>query len=82
MKKRISQCEHGQPTEQTKKLVLQVRLRCRSLSITKPVAFQANKFGVRSVLRGQVNLAAVNQIYGFHEAMNDCKKNLKIHCRM
>ena len=33
---------------------------------------------VRSVLQGQVSLAAVNQIDVFHEAMNDCK-NLKIH---
>ena len=36
----------------------------------------ANEFGVRSVLHGQVSLAAVNQIYVFHEAMNDFK-NLK-----
>ena len=33
----------------------------------------ANKFGVRSVLHGQVSLAAVNEIYVFHEAMNSSK---------
>ena len=36
----------------------------------------ANKLGVRSVLHGQVSLTAINQIYVFYEAMNDCK-NLK-----
>ena len=34
--------------------------------------------GVRSVLHGQVRLAAVNQVYDIHEAMNGCKI-LKIH---
>ena len=38
----------------------------------------ANQFDVRIVLHGQVTLAAVNNIYVFHEAMNGCK-NLKIH---
>ena len=38
----------------------------------------ANEFDARSVLHGQMILAAVNQIYAFHEAMNGCK-NLKIH---
>ena len=33
---------------------------------------------VQSVLHVQVSLAAVNQIYVIHEAMNGCK-NLKIH---
>ena len=32
-----------------------------------------NKFDVRSVLHGQVSLAAVNQICVIHEAMNGCK---------
>ena len=36
----------------------------------------ANEFDVRSVLQGQVRLAAVNQIYVLHEAMDGCK-NLK-----
>ena len=31
----------------------------------------ANGFDVRSVLHGQVILAAVNQVYVIHEAMND-----------
>ena len=42
--------------------VLHVRLRCGSLSITTQVPLLANKFDVRSVLHGQVGLAAVNQI--------------------
>ena len=62
-------------------LVLHVRLRCGSLSIKTPVSFLANKFDVRSVLHGQVCLAAVNQICVLHEAMNGCK-NLKIHKRI
>ena len=44
---------------------------CGSLS-------RANDFDVRSVVQGQVSLAAVNQIYVNREAMNGCKK-LKIH---
>ena len=38
----------------------------------------ANEIDVRSVLRGQVSLAAFNQICVIHEAMNGCK-NLKVH---
>ena len=41
----------------------------------------ANEFDVRSLLHGQVSLAAVNQIYAVHETMNGCK-NLKIHQRL
>ena len=37
-----------------------------------------NEFDVRSVLHGQVSLAAVNQLYVVHEAKNGCK-NLTIH---
>ena len=54
-------------------LVLHVRLMCGSLSITTPVSVLANEFNVQSVLHGQVSLAAVYQISGFHEAMNGCK---------
>ena len=61
-----------------KRLVLHVQIRCGSLSITTPVSLLANEFHVRSVLHGQVRLAAVNQIYVIHGAMNGCK-NLKIH---
>ena len=50
-----------------------------SLSITTPGSLLANEFDVQSVLHGQVNLTAVNQIYVIHEAINSCK-NLKIHC--
>ena len=53
MEKRNSQLEHGQPMEQTwtanganKKLVLHVRLRCGSLSITTPVSLLADEFDV------------------------------------
>ena len=59
-------------------LVLHLPLGCGSLSITTPVSLLANEFNVRSVLRGQVSLAAVNQIHVIHEAMNGCKI-LKIH---
>ena len=59
-------------------LILHVQLRCGSLSMTTPVSLLANEFDVRSVLQGQVSLAAVNQICVIHEAMNGCK-NLKIH---
>ena len=56
-------------------LVFHVRIRCGSLSITTPVSLLANEFDVRSELHGQVSLAAVNQIYVFHEAMHCCKKS-------
>ena len=59
-------------------LVLPVRLLGGWLVITTPVSHLANEFDVRSLLHGQVSLAAVNQIYVIHEAMNGCK-NLKIH---
>ena len=39
-------------------LALHVRLGCGSLSITAPVTLLANEFDVRSVLHGQVTLAA------------------------
>ena len=60
---------------------LHVLLRCGSLSITTPVSLLVNEFDVRSVLHGQVSLAAVNQIYVIHEAVNSCKY-LKIHLRL
>ena len=60
-----------------KRLVLHVRLRSGSLSITIPVSLLANEFDVQSLLHGQVSLVAVNQICVIHEAMNICK-NLKI----
>ena len=45
-----------------KRLVLHVRLRCGSLSITTPVSLLANEYDVQSELHGQVSLATVNQI--------------------
>ena len=50
---------------------LHVRLRCGSLSITTTVSLLANELDVRSVLRGQMSLAAVNQTYVIHEAINE-----------
>ena len=64
-----------------KKPILHVRLGCGSLSITRPVSLLANEFDVRSVLHGQMSLAAVIQMCVIHEAMNGCK-NLKIHKRL
>ena len=63
-----------------KRPALHKQRRCGSLSITIPVPLLANEFDVRSVLHGQVSLAAVNQMFVIHEAMklNGCK-NLKIH---
>ena len=77
MEKRNSQLEHGQPMEQTRGLFCTCDS-SGSLSITRPVSLLANEFNVRSVLHGQVSLAAVNQTCVIHEAMNSCK-NLKIH---
>ena len=68
-----SQCEHGQPMEQTRDLFCT----CDS-GVARFQSLLANEFDVRSVLHRQVILAAVNQIYVIHEAMNGCK-NLKIH---
>ena len=50
-----SQLEQGQP-KANKRLVLHVRLRCGSLSITTPVSLLVNEFVARSVLHGQVSL--------------------------
>ena len=60
------------------RLVLHVRIRCGLLSITTPVSLLANEFDVRSILHGQVSLAAVNQVCVIHEVMKGCK-NLKVH---
>ena len=73
MEKQNSQLERVQPMEQW-----HMRLRCGSLSITTPVSLLANEFHVRRVLHGQASLAAVNQIFVIHEAMNGCE-NLKLH---
>ena len=50
--------------------------RCHS-QLTQ-VSLLANELDVRSVLRGQVRLAAFNHICVIHEAMNGCK-NLQVH---
>ena len=64
--------------EQNKRLVLHVRIRGGSLSMSIPASLVTNEFKVRSLLHGQVSLTAVNQICVFHEALNG-SKNLKIH---
>ena len=63
---------------ENKRLDLHVRHRCGSLSITTPVSLLANEFDVRSILHGEVSLAAVNQSCVVHEAISGCK-NLRIH---
>ena len=40
-----------------------------------------NEFDVRSMLHGQVSLAAINESCVSHEAMNGCK-DIKIHLRI
>ena len=67
MEKQTSQLEHWQPMEQTRGFFCMCDSsvpRCQSQHQCK--------------LHGQVSLAAVNQIYAIHEAMNGCE-NLKIH---
>ena len=73
MEKRNSQCEFGQPMEQTRSLICMCDsgvARPGSLSITTTVSLLANEFNARSPLHGQVSLAAVNQICVIHKAMN------------
>ena len=60
MEKRNSQCEHGQPMEQT-----------RGLFCTRDSGVA--RFQSQHQYHLQVSLAAVDQIYAIHEAMNGCK---------
>ena len=53
----------------------QVRL---AVNHNTSAALLVNEFDVRSVLHGQMSLAAVNHIYAFHEVINGCNY-LKIH---
>ena len=73
--------QNGKKTEQLawtrtangahKRFVLHVWLGCGSQSITTPASLLAiYELDVRSVLHGQVSLAAVNHICIIHEAMN------------
>ena len=66
MEKGNSECEHRQPMAQTR-VLFACATRCGVLSITTPVSLLVYEFDVRSVLHGQVSLAAVNQIFVFHE---------------
>ena len=67
-------------TGANKRLVMHVRLWCGSLSVTTPASLLANELDVRSILHGQVSLAAVNHVCVIHEAINGCK-NLKVNLR-
>ena len=61
-KKRDSQCERGQPMEQTRSLLCMCDSGVACCQITTPVSQLVNELEVRSELHMQVNLAAVNQI--------------------
>ena len=61
-----------------KRLVLHVRLRCGSMSITTPVSLLVNELVVQIALHKQVSLAVVNHICCIHEALNGCK-NVDVH---
>ena len=61
MEKRNSQCDQWQPSKETRSLF------CICDSGV------ANEFDARSVLHGQVSLAAINQIFVIHEAMKALK---------
>ena len=77
MEKRNSQLEHGQPMEQTRGLFCTCDSGVAHCQSQHQYHFWLMSSMVRSVLHGQVSLAAVNQICVIHEAMNSCK-NLKI----
>ena len=55
-----------------------VFLRARSCGSLSIATLLANELDARSVVHGQLSLAAVNQIEVIHEATNGCK-NLKIN---
>ena len=61
------QCEHRQPVEQTRGLFCT----CDS-GVAYCQSQLANEFDVRSILHGQVSLAAVTQSYAIREAMSGC----------
>ena len=67
METRNSQLEHGQPMEKTRGLFCT----CDSGVVRCQSQYQY-EFDVRSVLRRQVSLAAVNQVCVINEAMNGC----------
>ena len=78
MEKRDSQLEQGQPMEQTRGLLCTCDSGVDHCQSQHQYNFWRMSLDVRSVLHGQVSLAAVNQICVIHEAMNRCN-NLKIH---
>ena len=60
-----------------KRLVLKVRLRCGSLSVTTPVSLRCSK-RIAWISEFDSCQSTVKQMCVVHEAMNGCK-NLKIH---
>ena len=77
MEKGNSQCEHGQPMEQTRSLFCTCDSGVAHFQSQHQYHFWRMSATVRSVLHGQVSLEAVNQICVIHEAMNGCN-NLMI----
>ena len=85
--KQNSQCEHGQPMEQTRNLFCTCNsgvARCQS-----PVSHLANEYDVRSELHRQVSLAVVNQslccslgyerLQNSNDSLKDCYENVNIY---
>ena len=76
--KRNSQCECGQPMEQTRSLFCMCNSGvARSQSQHRCHSWLMNSM-LKRIARASQSLAADNQINVFHEAMNG-RKNLKIH---
>ena len=67
--KRTSQYEREKTINQTRELF------CTCESGVAHCQSKQQYHLFRSVLHGQVSLAAVNHIYVFHDAMNGCKKS-------
>ena len=63
MRNSQAELEHGQPMKKTRDVFCRWDSGVASLSITTPASILANEFDVRSVLHGQVSLAAVNQVF-------------------
>ena len=77
MEKRNSQCDQGQPMEQTIGLLCMCDSGVACCQSKHQYHFWRMS-DVQSVLHGQVSLAAVNQIHVIHKDMNGCK-TLKVH---
>ena len=78
MEKQNSQCEHGPPMVQTRRLFCMCDSGVAGCQSQHQCYFWRMSSMLESILHGQVSLAAVNHICIIHEAMNNCK-NLKVH---